>query len=157
MSKHCQVFFFFFFCKRRTFCILTGISCTDARTHTHTHTHTHMHTHACTHAHTHTHVHTYTHIKVHIAEKEVVFWATASYRLIQPWDAVTGQLDFVDKVALVNFCGLCRLGCVDGAELREGKYHQERQISFGRQFLSDEIAPPRPELLHATGLAHTWQ
>ena len=31
------------------------------------------------------------------------------------------------------------------------------QISLGRQFLSDEIAAPRPELLHATGLAHTCQ
>ena len=63
----------------------------------------------------------------------------------------------MDKVALVNFCCLCRLGSVDGAELREGKYHQERQISLGRQFLSDEIAAPWPELLHTTGLAHTCQ
>ena len=98
--------------------------------------------HAHTRMHAHTHIHTYTHIKVHIAEEEGVFWAKASYRLIQLWDAVTGQLDFVDKVALVSFCGLCRLGSVDGAELREGKYHQK-----GRSVLADNFCPTRL-LLH---------
>ena len=36
----------------------------------------------------------------------------------------------MDKVALVSFCGLCRLGSVDGAELREGKYHQKTDQSW---------------------------
>ena len=110
-----------------------------ARTHTQTHTHTHAHMHA----HTCTHIHTYTHTsKSTLQKKKEVFLGQSCYRLIQLWDAVTGQLDFVDKVASVSFCGLCRLGSVDGAELREGNYHQK-----DRSVLADNFCPTRL-LLH---------
>ena len=62
----------------------------------------------------------------------------------------------MDKVALVNFCGLCRLGSLMMLSL-EKEISPTRQISLGRQVLSDEIAAPQPKLLHAIGIAHTCQ